>query len=314
MLSLLLAVLPGWLHVRVRRMMGSDISSDARIGFGSVLQVGTLVMGPGARIAGFSRIRAERVRLGAEANVASLVSITAHEFELGDGGRISPMVIVSGDSQQDRSRLVIGRHSKVFPISWLDCDYGITMGDRVGVGGHGLIFTHGSWANRFLGAPVTFGAVHIGDRVWLPWRVFIMPGVTIGERAIIGAGSVVTRSIPDGALAAGSPAKVLREHAYQSLTSAELDDLVDEVMAHFRREVVAEFDVLTAQPTQRPTRAGGSVWLAVGPDPEQVQAASGLGVGVIDVLGERAWADASPAATRELATWLTRYGVRVDYC
>jgi len=314
MLSLLLAMLPGWLHVRIRRLRGSDISPDARIGFGALLQVGSLSMGPGSRISGFSRIRAERATLGAEATVGSLVSIVAHEFELGDGGRISPMVIVSGDPHQDRSRLVIGRHSKVFPISWLDCDYGITMGDRVGIGGHGLIFTHGSWANRFLGAPVTFGAVHIGDRVWLPWRVFIMPGVTIGERAIIGAGSVVTKSIPDGALAAGSPAKVLRERAYQSLTPTELDDLVDEVVAHFHREVVAGFDILTAQPTQRSSHAGGSVWLAVDPDPAQVEAASGLGVGVIDVLGERAWAGVSTAATRELAAWLTRYGVRVDYC
>lgn len=314
MVSLLLAMLPGWLHVRVRRMMGGDISSDARIGFGAVLQVGTLAMGQSSRIGSFSRIRAEQVTLGVEARVSSLVSIVAHEFELGERSTMSPMVIVSGDPQQSRSRLVIGRHSKVFPISWLDCDYGISMGDRVGVGGHGLIFTHGSWANRFLGAPVTFGAVHIGDRVWLPWRVFIMPGVTLGERVIIGAGSVVTRSVPDRALAAGSPAKVLRDEAYQSLTATEIDDLVVEVLAHFQREVVAEFEVLTAQPTQRPARAGGAVWLALDPDPAQVEAASGLGFGVIDLLGERAWADASPAATRELSAWLTRYGVRVDYC
>lgn len=314
MLSLLLAVLPGWLHVRIRSMMGADISPDARIGFGAVLGIRKLTMGPGSRIGAFSRIRADRVTLGADATVSSLVSIVANEFELGDRSAISPMVIVSGDPQQDRSRLVMGRHSKVFPISWLDCDYGITMGDRVGVGGHGLIFTHGSWANRFLGAPVTFGAVHIADRVWLPWRVFIMPGVTLGERAIIGAGSVVTKSIPDGALAAGSPAKVLRDQAYQSLTPAQLDDIIDEVVAHFHREVVAEFELLTAQPTQRPAGAGGAVWLAVDPDPAQVEAASGLGVGVIDVLAERAWADASPAATRQLAAWMTRYGVRVDFC
>lgn len=314
MVSLLMAVLPGWLHVRIRRMMGGEIAPDARIGFGAVLQVGRLAMGPGSRIGSFSRVRAERATLGADARVSSLVTIVAHEFELGDAGTISPMVIVSGDPQQSRSRLVIGRHSKVFPISWLDCDYGITMGDRVGVGGHGLIFTHGSWANRFLGAPVTFGAVHIGDRVWLPWRVFIMPGVTLGERVIIGAGSVVTKSIPAGALAAGSPAKVIRDEAYQSFTPSEIDDIIDEVVAHFHREVVAEFDVLTTQPTHRPARASGAVWLAVDPEPAQVKAATDLEVGVIDVLGERAWADASRAATRELGAWLTRYGVRVDYC
>ena len=272
-------------------------------------------MGPGSRIGSFSRIRAERVTLGAEARVSSLVSIVAHEFELGDRSTISPMVIVSGDPQQDRSRLVMGRHSKVFPISWLDCDYGITMGDRVGVGGHGLIFTHGSWANRFLGAPVTFGPVHIADRVWLPWRVFIMPGVTIGERAIIGAGSVVTRSIPDGALAAGSPAKVLRDEAYQSLSRTEIDDLVVEVVAHFQREVDAEFDVLTAQPDAAacPSRRRGLA--GRGPRPRRRSrrrraSASGSSTCSASARGPMP----PPAATRELAAWLTRYGVRVDYC
>jgi serine acetyltransferase len=143
MVNLVLAVLPGWLHARVRRMVGHDISPAAQVGFGAVLQVGRLTMGPGARIGSFSRIRAERATLGAEAKVSSLCTIAANEFELGEKSTISPMVIVSGDPQQSRSRLVIGRHSKVFPISWLDCDYGITMGDRVGVGGHGLIFTQG---------------------------------------------------------------------------------------------------------------------------------------------------------------------------
>ena len=50
-----------------------------------------------------------------------------------------------------------------------------------------------------------------GKNVWLPWHVFILPGVEIGDDATIGAGSVINRSIPPGVLAAGVPAKVLRE-------------------------------------------------------------------------------------------------------
>ncbi|MEG2172532.1 MAG: DapH/DapD/GlmU-related protein [Desulfovibrionaceae bacterium] len=54
-------------------------------------------------------------------------------------------------------------------------------------------------------APVT-----IGDHVWLGLGVIILKGVTIGEGAIIAAGSVVTRDIPPRTLAAGSPAKVVK--------------------------------------------------------------------------------------------------------
>ncbi len=53
-------------------------------------------------------------------------------------------------------------------------------------------------------------AVTIGDNVWLGGNAVIMPGVTIGNNAVIGAGSVVTKDIPDNAVAAGNPCRVLR--------------------------------------------------------------------------------------------------------
>lgn len=53
--------------------------------------------------------------------------------------------------------------------------------------------------------------VNIGKRVWLGGDVKIMAGVTIGDESIIGAGSIVTRNIPSGVIAAGNPCKVIRE-------------------------------------------------------------------------------------------------------
>ena len=53
--------------------------------------------------------------------------------------------------------------------------------------------------------------VHIGQNVWLGAGVIVMPGVTIGDNSVIGAGSVVTNDIPANSVAFGSPAKVIRE-------------------------------------------------------------------------------------------------------
>lgn len=53
-------------------------------------------------------------------------------------------------------------------------------------------------------------AVTIGDNVWIGGSVVVCPGVHIGNNAVIGAGSVVTRDIPDWAIAAGNPARVIR--------------------------------------------------------------------------------------------------------
>ncbi|PYC75998.1 capsule biosynthesis protein CapG [Micromonospora arborensis] len=52
--------------------------------------------------------------------------------------------------------------------------------------------------------------ISIGDDVYLGVRTTILPGVTIGNRCIVGAGSVVTRDIPDNSVAAGVPARVIR--------------------------------------------------------------------------------------------------------
>ena len=53
--------------------------------------------------------------------------------------------------------------------------------------------------------------VHIGCNCWLGAGVIMMPGVTIGDNTVIGAGSVVTKDIPGGVVAVGNPCKVLRE-------------------------------------------------------------------------------------------------------
>ena len=55
--------------------------------------------------------------------------------------------------------------------------------------------------------------VRIGNRVWLGGGAIILPGVTIGDDTVIGAGSVVTRDIPAGVVAAGNPCRVLRRIA-----------------------------------------------------------------------------------------------------
>jgi maltose O-acetyltransferase len=53
--------------------------------------------------------------------------------------------------------------------------------------------------------------VEIGSDVWVGGGAIILPGVRIGSRAIIGAGSVVTRDVPEGMFAAGNPCRVIRE-------------------------------------------------------------------------------------------------------
>ncbi|MFF9869848.1 sugar O-acetyltransferase [Streptomyces sp. NPDC013953] len=55
--------------------------------------------------------------------------------------------------------------------------------------------------------------ITLGDRVWLGGGVTVLPGVSIGADTVVGAGSVVTKSLPSGVLAAGNPARIIRDVA-----------------------------------------------------------------------------------------------------
>lgn len=54
-------------------------------------------------------------------------------------------------------------------------------------------------------------AVHIGKNCWLGAGVIVLPGITIGDNVVIGAGSVVTKDLPDNVIAVGNPCRILRE-------------------------------------------------------------------------------------------------------
>jgi acetyltransferase-like isoleucine patch superfamily enzyme len=56
----------------------------------------------------------------------------------------------------------------------------------------------------------TKGGIVVGDDVWLGFGVVVLDGVRIGKGAVVGAGSVVTRDIPDNAIAVGVPARVVK--------------------------------------------------------------------------------------------------------
>ena len=91
--------------------------------------------------------------------------------------------------------------------------YLITIGGRVTITSGVRLITHdgGVWVFREEDPEIeVFGPIAIGDGSFLGMNSVVMPGVTIGERCVIGAGAVVTRDIPNGHVAAGVPARCLK--------------------------------------------------------------------------------------------------------
>jgi maltose O-acetyltransferase len=88
----------------------------------------------------------------------------------------------------------------------------VKIGDFTLFGPAVQIYTATHPMNAALRRKQEFGKpVEIGSDVWVGGGAIICPGVKIGSKSVIGAGSVVTRDIPDGVFAAGNPCRVIRE-------------------------------------------------------------------------------------------------------
>lgn len=94
----------------------------------------------------------------------------------------------------------------------LDCAK-VTFGDNVFIAPNCGFYTAGhpiDVEQRNAGLEYAY-PISVGSNVWFGGNVIVMPGVTIGDNCVIGAGSVVTRNIPSDVIAVGNPCRVLRE-------------------------------------------------------------------------------------------------------
>ena len=93
---------------------------------------------------------------------------------------------------------------------------GITVGDDVFIGPRVCLITENHGIEPPLRRTLTSKAIRIERGVWIGAGVIVLPGVRVGENAVIGAGSVVTHDVPANVVVAGNPAKVIRRIAEEN--------------------------------------------------------------------------------------------------
>ena len=125
-----------------------------------------------------------------------------HRSSLSGGGRIN-----IGD------RCYIGFHFTILNAS------SVVIGNDVLIASNVLISSENHGINPesdipYMNQPLGTKPVEIKDGCWIGENVCILPGITIGNKCIIGAGSVVTKSIPEYSIAAGNPARVIKQYDF----------------------------------------------------------------------------------------------------
>lgn len=103
---------------------------------------------------------------------------------------------------------------------------GVSIGNDVMMGPDVKIYTRNHVVNNIhipmQAQGTSFKPVTIGNDVWIACNVVILPGVTIGSHSVIGAGAIVTRNVPDYAVALGNPARIAKYRA-NSATEDQVD-------------------------------------------------------------------------------------------
>lgn len=128
----------------------------------------------------------------------------AQALGFGEGTSIYDSAIVLGD-------VAVGTNSWIGPWTMLDGSGGLTIGDTCSISAGVQIYTHDSvnWALSGGKAPYQREAVRIGSHSYIGPCTTVTRGVTIGRHCLVGANSVVTKSLPDFSIAWGSTCQVV---------------------------------------------------------------------------------------------------------
>ncbi|MEU9171168.1 acyltransferase [Streptomyces sp. NPDC048420] len=143
--------------------------------------------------------------IGERCYVAESAAVFPDRLRLGDDSYIAAHAYITGE-------LSAGSDCTLNPFTTVRGN--VVLGDGVRVGAHTSLlgFNHTMAPDRpVFRQPLTTRGIRVGDDVWIGSHVVIVDGVTIGDHCVIGAGSVVTRDLPAWSVAAGNPARVLRD-------------------------------------------------------------------------------------------------------
>lgn len=121
-------------------------------------------------------------------------------------------VLFGGVVYARRIGVTVGRDCRIYTQRFGTEPFLVEMGDRVTVTSGVTFLTHdgAAWlVHDEKGRRYQYRRIRIGHDVFIGINAILLPGVVIGNRVIVGAGSVVTRSVPDGCVVAGNPARCI---------------------------------------------------------------------------------------------------------
>jgi acetyltransferase-like isoleucine patch superfamily enzyme len=136
------------------------------------------------------------------------------EIEIAAGAALDRgVVLLCAGAATGAIKIRIGSGTYINRNTMLDASERLELGSNCAIGPGCYITDHDHGLDPSLtplSQPLISAPTRLGNEVWLGAQVVVLKGVTIGDGAVVGAGSVVTKDIPPGAVAVGVPARVVR--------------------------------------------------------------------------------------------------------
>lgn len=178
-----------YVQIEGYRYNGCKIGPHVSLGYGSSIyspNYNNIKIGDFVRIGSYTIISLDKLKIGNATTIGNFVSIFTGNINIGENVYIEKYVSIDGRG-------------------------GVIIEDNVEIGAGTRITTHdASYSCVFQGYPITEEPVKLCKNSWIGTSVVILPGITVGERAVVGAGAVVTKDIPPKTVVVGIPARPIK--------------------------------------------------------------------------------------------------------
>ena len=181
-----------WFKKTVYKILGARIGTNVYFGPGSLLISGdfhNVTIGDGAFIAPGVMMHVDHLSVGAHTTIGYQSLLVGDHMSIGSGCNISNRAFIEASFAP------------------------VTLGDSVTLGACVIISSHDGSYRQTYGLEMKQEPITIRDLAFIGNGAIILPGIEIGERVIVGAGAVVTKSVEPGVVVAGVPARVIKKCA-----------------------------------------------------------------------------------------------------
>jgi len=185
-------------------------------------------IGKNTSIGWFSLIISNEFEIGNNSEISPLNMMICNKVKIGDYAIVSMFNWIYG-----RASFRIGNHSFIGARSMINCYEDVIIGNFTGIGAESALYTHGVWLPYAEGYPRRFKPIIIGNNVWIPVRVIILP-ITIGDNVTVGTGSTLYKDIPSDSFVTTTPMEIRENKLKQELNRETKYHRILEMADEFR--------------------------------------------------------------------------------